>query len=429
MFATSLALLAPAFHGPRPRDRVRGLGRRRPGAAVAVGPLVGGVLTEDIGWEAIFFVNVPIGIAAIGLTLARSTSRATRTRRGVDWAGLVTFSAALFLLVFALIRGNAEGWGSPLIVGCWSARRSCSSPSCSSSAAATQPDARPVAVPQAGRSCGASLAAFALSASMFSMFLYLTLYVQNIARLLRRSRPACASCRSRCCRSSSRRSRASSPSASASAGSSAAGSLLRRGRAAAHARPRRRGDDWTALLAGFLVAGAGIGMINPRAGHRRPSASSSRSAAGMASGINSTFRQVGIATGIAALGRALPARRGRRSFARTVVGGTAAARVEDRLDRRLHLLRRLPADRPRCAERLAGGLPRGPQRDPALRRACVALVGRGAVARAHAPARLRRPRRSHRLIRGRRPPRSRGGGHRYDRAAAGTTCGACSTPA
>ena len=70
MFATSLALLASAFHGAD-RGTAFGLWGATTGAAVAIGPLVGGALTEGFGWEFIFFVNVPIGIGAIALTLAK----------------------------------------------------------------------------------------------------------------------------------------------------------------------------------------------------------------------------------------------------------------------------------------------------------------------------------------------------------------------
>ena len=70
MFATSLALLASAYEG-RDRGTAIGIWGATIGAAVAVGPLVGGVLVEAIGWEAIFFVNLPIGVAAVALTQAR----------------------------------------------------------------------------------------------------------------------------------------------------------------------------------------------------------------------------------------------------------------------------------------------------------------------------------------------------------------------
>ena len=75
------------------------------------------MLTESIGWESIFYVNVPIGIAAICVDRSRGwPSRSDPNAGRIDWPGLVTFSGGLFLLVFALVRGNAEGWGSPLIV-------------------------------------------------------------------------------------------------------------------------------------------------------------------------------------------------------------------------------------------------------------------------------------------------------------------------
>src|ERR687898_2390713 len=118
MFATSLALLASAFP-PSDRGTAFGLWGATTGAAVAIGPLVGGALTEGLGWEYIFFINVPIGIGAIALTLSKvdESSQWTTTGGRIDWPGLVTFSAGLFCLIFALIRGNAEGWSSSLIVG------------------------------------------------------------------------------------------------------------------------------------------------------------------------------------------------------------------------------------------------------------------------------------------------------------------------
>src|SRR3954447_24193989 len=116
MFATSLALIAQEFQG-RERGTAIGAWGATIGGAVAIGPLVGGALTEAFGWEWIFFLNIPIGIAAIVLTLRQVPESRDPNARGVDWAGTVTFSGALFLLVFALIRGNDEGWGSPQIVG------------------------------------------------------------------------------------------------------------------------------------------------------------------------------------------------------------------------------------------------------------------------------------------------------------------------
>jgi len=106
MFATSLALLAQAFQG-RDRGTAFGVFGAVTGAAVAVGPLVGGVITSGIGWEWIFFVNVPIGIAAVAFTIARVEESRDPDAAGIDWLGLITFSGSLFLLlrllfVFAL---------------------------------------------------------------------------------------------------------------------------------------------------------------------------------------------------------------------------------------------------------------------------------------------------------------------------------------
>ncbi len=115
MFATSLALIAAAFTG-RERGTAFGIYGAVLGGAVAVGPLVGGAITSGIGWRWIFFVNVPIGILAIGITLTKIQESKDPNHRRVDWIGFISFSSALFLLVFALIRGNDDGWGSTLIV-------------------------------------------------------------------------------------------------------------------------------------------------------------------------------------------------------------------------------------------------------------------------------------------------------------------------
>ena len=111
MFSTALALLASAYQG-RDRGTAFGVWGAVTGASVAVGPLVGGVLTDGIGWEAIFLVNLPIGIAGDrARAQRRSRSRTPRAAARIDWPGLVTFSGALFALIFALIRGNAGGLG------------------------------------------------------------------------------------------------------------------------------------------------------------------------------------------------------------------------------------------------------------------------------------------------------------------------------
>src|SRR2546421_959712 len=115
MFATALALLAQEFHG-RERGTAFGVWGASIAASAAVGPLLGGFLTEDFGWSSIFYINVPIGIACMALTLKQVAESRNPEGTRVDWIGTVTFTAALFMLVFAIIRGNTEGWGSTVIV-------------------------------------------------------------------------------------------------------------------------------------------------------------------------------------------------------------------------------------------------------------------------------------------------------------------------
>jgi EmrB/QacA subfamily drug resistance transporter len=297
MFATSLALLASAFQG-RDRGTAFGVWGATTGAAVAVGPLVGGVLTDGIGWEAIFLVNVPIGIATIAMTLGQVEESHAPSGGRIDWPGLVTFSGGLFALIFALIRGNAEGWGAPLIVGCLVAAAILGAVF----VVVERRSAHPMLDLSLFRKpafAGASIAAFVLSASMFSMFLYLTLYIQNILGYTPlesglRFLPVTVL------------SFVVAPVSGKLAerlgirwflGAGLAlvgvGLLLMSG--------LKPGDDWTALLAGFMVAGGGIGLVNPPLATAAVGVVEPRRA-GMASGINSTFRQVGIATGIAGLG-------------------------------------------------------------------------------------------------------------------------------
>ena len=116
LFAVSLALVAQEFPAGRERGTAMGIYGATIGMSVAIGPLVGGALVDSLGWEWVFFINVPVGIAAIAVTYAKLRESRDPNATRVDWAGLATFSSALFLLVFGLLRGNEEGWGSTFIV-------------------------------------------------------------------------------------------------------------------------------------------------------------------------------------------------------------------------------------------------------------------------------------------------------------------------
>jgi EmrB/QacA subfamily drug resistance transporter len=297
MFATSLALLAAAFTG-RERGMALGIWGATTGASVAVGPLIGGALVEQVSWQSIFFVNLPVGGAAIFVTLR--TVRETRDPRAarVDLAGLTTFSAALFALVFALVRGNTEGWGSPLIVGLLAAAVVL----LVTFVAVERAQERPMfdlTLLRKPAFVGVSAVAFALSASMFSMFLYLTLYMQNSLGYT----PLEAGLRFLpitvlsffCAALSGNLTERVPTRLLLAAGLACVGvGLLLMSGLDAH-------SGWTALLAGFLLGGVGIGLTNPAIASTAVGVVEQQRA-GMAAGINNTFRQVGIATGIAALG-------------------------------------------------------------------------------------------------------------------------------
>jgi EmrB/QacA subfamily drug resistance transporter len=297
MFSTALALLAQEFHG-RERGTALGIWGATIGGAVAVGPLVGGVLTEGIGWEWIFFVNVPIGIAAVVLTLSKVRESRDPDARGIDWAGAVTWSGALFLFVFALIRGNDEGWGSTVIVCCLGGSLGLLLMFFGFELRQERP-MLDLSLFRKPSFAGASVVAFALSASMFAMFLYLTLYLQNIlgfSPLETGVRFVPLTLVSFFVAPISGRLSELVP-----VRGLLGGGLLLVGTGLALMGGLTVESKWTALLAGFVIAGAGIGLINPALASTAigvvPPARS-----GMASGINNTFRQVGIATGVAALG-------------------------------------------------------------------------------------------------------------------------------
>jgi EmrB/QacA subfamily drug resistance transporter len=111
----SLTILSAAV--PRERRAVAlGAWGGIAGLAIAIGPLVGGAISEGLAWQAIFWINVPIGLIAIPMAYARlSETRGPSTR--LDLPGLGLVSAGLFAVVWGLVRANEQGWTSPEILG------------------------------------------------------------------------------------------------------------------------------------------------------------------------------------------------------------------------------------------------------------------------------------------------------------------------
>jgi EmrB/QacA subfamily drug resistance transporter len=303
MFATSLALIAQEFQG-RERGTAIAAWGATVGGAVAIGPLIGGALTDGLGWQWIFFVNIPIGIATIAISVTRMVNVRDPDAVRLDWAGLISFSGALFLLIFGLLRGTDEGWGSALIV-------------CVLAGAVALlvifvlvelRQRRPMFDLSlfANRAfCGVSLATFAIGAGMFAMFVYLTLYLQNALgysplqgglRLL-----ACTIPTFLIPLLTRRLTGRLAPGLllGTGLGLTAVGLGLMHG-LNAH-------SQWTALLAGLVVTGVGIGLANPAIAHIALGVVPPERS-GMASGISNTFRIGGLATGVAALGAVFQSR-------------------------------------------------------------------------------------------------------------------------
>ena len=368
MFATSLALLANAF-GPEERGVAFGVFGAITGVAVAVGPVLGGALTSGLSWRWIFFVNVPIGIGALLVTLTRvAESRAPGGRRP-DWPGCVTFTAALTGLVFGLIRSHPDGWGSTTVAASLAGSVVLLAAFIVIELRSSQPmlDVKLLRVPTFD---GGLIAAWTVSASIFSLLTYVVIYLQNILgysaiqtgiRVLPLTGAVFFTAGIAGRLTAKVQTRWLIGPGFALVG---AGLLLMHGISA--------GDDWTHLLPGLILAGIGSGLINvPLASTAVGVVEPAR--AGMASGINSTLRQVGIATGVAAFGSIL-ASQVSNSIVSQLSGGpltshssAAGPRRGQRPDRPCAGTRpREPAGHGRAG--VADRIRRRPQHDPADRR-------------------------------------------------------------
>lgn len=297
IFATSLALLAQTFHG-RERGMAFGIWGLVIGAAGGTGPLLGGLLTSELSWRWIFYVNLPLGVLATFITLACVREFKPPHARRVDLAGFAVFAVALFCLVYGLIESGKRGWGSTLVVLMLAAATVLliAFPLLERRLAQPMFDLRLFRKPTF---VGGAIAAFGINSTIYALFLYLTLYLQDdlhASPLGAGLRLALATVSSMLTGLPAGRLSSRMPARWLIAPGLlliGIGLLLMRGISA--------DSSWTHLIAGFIVAGAGTGMVNA------PLASTAVGVvtphdAGMASGINSTFRQVGIAVAIAALG-------------------------------------------------------------------------------------------------------------------------------
>jgi EmrB/QacA subfamily drug resistance transporter len=303
MFAVSLALLANAFPDSRQRAGALAYYGATIGGAFAVGPLVGGALTSGIDWPWIFAINVPIGIACLAITKAYVVeSRDPRAPR-TDWAGQITLTGGLFLLVLGLLRGNEDGWTSAPIVAELSGALALLIAFVAIEHRVREP-MLPLKLFRNPAFTGAQLAALAISASFFAVFLYTTLYLQQVLGL--------------------------SPieaglvylpgtmimfvvsGATANLGERVSPRVMIGGGLALVAVGQALmvlaavDSNWTIVLPGEILALIGTGLFNP-ALTAVALGSAPAEQSGLAAGVNDTFRQAGIAIGVAGLGALIPA--------------------------------------------------------------------------------------------------------------------------
>ncbi|MDX6413632.1 MAG: hypothetical protein QOH23_1042 [Gaiellaceae bacterium] len=303
LFATALALIGAEYRGPDIGGAIAIWGATI-GAAVASGPLVGGIITDALDWRWVFFVNVPVGAFALWVAATRMGESRDPQATSTDVWGLLTFSASLFLIVFGVLRGNASGWSSGVILG-----------SLIGGAVllvifvvVEHRQARPMldlALFRSPAFVGVSVATICIGAGMFALFPYLSIYLQDILGysplgaglrflpltcfvfavpiVMRKLAPG------------------------ASLRLLLAGGLVLVAAALLLMHGLTPSSHWTALLPGLIVAGLGIGLANPAiAAAALRAVDPSRT--GMASGINNACRLTGVALGVAALGAVLERR-------------------------------------------------------------------------------------------------------------------------
>ena len=303
LFAVSLAILAHAYPDPHERAKALGAYGATIGASFAIGPLIGGALATWINWQAIFLANVPFGLAALAITARHVVESKDPNAPRIDWPGQATLIASLFLLVLALLRGNVDGWTSPVILAEFAGALFCGVVFVLIQIQSANP-MMPLRVFRARGFAAAQAGAFAISASYFSVFLYLTLYSQHVLGL-----------------SPIQAGMVYIPGTLVMFGVSGAA-----GRLKARFTPREilawglvlcaagmalcllatAQSDWTVLLPGTIVAAFGIAIFNPALADLALSSLPDHES-GLAAGTNDTFRDTGIAVGIAGLGALFPA--------------------------------------------------------------------------------------------------------------------------
>ncbi|MBB2894412.1 MFS transporter [Flexivirga oryzae] len=314
MFATTFALLNRSYTG-RDRGTAYGIWGAVSGAAAAIGPIAGGLLTEHLSWRWIFFVNLPFAIAAIVLCFV-VLSESQRHRSPLDLVGISTFTVFAAALTYGLIRANEHGWGEATVLISFALSIVMLTGFIVAQSRTDHP-MFDLSLLRSGPFAGALIAGFILSAAAFAYLTYASIWLQSV----RGMSPAQAGL-------------ATLPLAVASFVTSASvGRLTHDGRnwlavglgigltgvggLLVAWRLSGASATWTALVPGLIVCGVGVGLSAPTLSSTAMAAVSAHRG-GMAAGAVNTARQLGFALGIAALGTIFAAR------IKTVVVGTGA---------------------------------------------------------------------------------------------------------
>ena len=299
--SAALAILSHEFRGP---DRARAFGFWGTviGVAVALGPLVGGVITSSFGWRWAFLVNVPIGIMLVALAVSVVEELRDPDAVRLDLPGMVLFGGGLFCLVWALIDGNAAGWSSrPILL-----KLAAAVVSLMLFVAAERVQTRPMVDFSLFRRrtfLGASVAMLGFASSAQVMMTYLPLYLQNAFGLgaaaagfgmLPFALPLffCPRIAAALAMRVSGRALLTVGLAIVAFGNVATAALV-----AAH-------EPYAVIAIGMVVTGCGAGLLNGETAKVSMSVIPPERG-GMASGISGTLRFIGLVTGITGLGAVL----------------------------------------------------------------------------------------------------------------------------
>jgi EmrB/QacA subfamily drug resistance transporter len=324
MYATSAALVASTYHG-RDRGTAFGVWGAVNGAAAAAGPVLGGLLTEGFGWQAIFLVNLPIAVVAVVLTLKVLPAGRRGTTR-IDLPGAFTFTLAAAALTYALIRGGEHGWTDSLTLAAFVVALVAAVAFVVVEARSAHP-MLDLALLRRATFSGLLGGALLYQAAAFSGLVYISLWLQNVLGL-----------------SPIRGGLALMPLAGASFLAAAlagrfmhgipprlpisGGLLLIAAGSAVLWRSVHASSGQTSLFVGFALIGVGVGFATPVLVSAAVD-SLPPQRAGMAGGAVNTFRQLGMTLGIALFGAIFTS----RLRAVTSGGGSVRAGYASALDR------------------------------------------------------------------------------------------------